>query len=75
MYRSDDPPDDNFPEVQVISQRTLTAHKSHTCTWCRQPIAIGSRYTRVAYLDIENKFHCDRVHNIDGYCVHDTAED
>lgn len=48
------------PIVLVRESRPLAAH-SHTCTICRHPIAIGTRYSYLVFRDNQRS---DRHHNL-----------
>jgi hypothetical protein len=41
-------------EVQKIAEACPLARRPHLCSVCSQPIAIGSRYDRIVYIDKRN---------------------
>ena len=56
--------DQDPPCVVVLSDKRVKARKEHKCdcSFCKRPIAKGTTYNRVAYIDDDGKFRFERYH-------------
>ena len=62
------------PVITVLSERTVTARKAHTCDVCDETISRGQRYVRTAIINDDGEFEAHKHHS--GGCpAHNQGED
>lgn len=56
--------DEYYPEYTMLSRTRPKAAKEYTCcfSFCGKPILKGERHLKVAIVDSNGKFYCDRSH-------------